>query len=217
MVLDQTGKIFDPNVLTIVWARRFAGYKRADMLLYDMERFHKLISNEKYPIQIIWAGKPYPKDYYAIDIFNKLVHTTKYSQNLAVLTGYEMELSKWLKQGSDVWLNTPRITREASGTSGMSAAFNGSLNVSTDDGWIPEFKKNGKNSFVLPALDHDLPVEEQDRQDCANLYDILEKKVLKTYYDKPEKWQQMLFKALDDVTPEFSSDRMAKQYYEELY
>ncbi|MEM8928898.1 MAG: alpha-glucan family phosphorylase [Bacteroidota bacterium] len=216
-VLDQTGKIFDSNILTIVWARRFAGYKRADMLLYDMDRFQELINNAKYPVQIIWAGKPYPMDYYAIDVFNKLVHTTKYVKNLAVLTGYEMELSKLLKQGSDVWLNTPRITREASGTSGMSAAFNGSLNVSTDDGWIPEFKKNGKNSFVLPALDHKLPVEEQDGQDCAHLYDILEKKVVKTYYDKPEKWQQMLFKALDDAAPEFGSDRMAKQYYQELY
>ncbi len=216
-VLDQTGKIFDPNVLTIVWARRFAGYKRADILLYDRDRFEKLINNPKYPVQIIWAGKPYPQDYYAIDTFNTLVHTTKYAKNLAVLTGYEMELSRLLKQGSDVWLNTPRITREASGTSGMSAAFNGSLNVSTDDGWIPEFKKNGKNSFVLPALDHRLPVEEQDQRDCAHLYDILEKKVLKTYYDTPEKWQQMLFKALDDVAPDFSSDRMAKQYYEELY
>lgn len=217
IVLDQTGKIFDPNVLTIVWARRFAGYKRADMLLYDMDRFQKLINNTKYPVQIIWAGKPYPMDYYAIDVFNTLVHTSKYSKNLAVLTGYEMELSKLLKQGSDVWLNTPRITREASGTSGMSAAFNGSLNVSTDDGWIPEFRKNGKNSFVLPALDHRLPMEEQDRKDCGNLYDILEKKVLKTYYDKPEKWQQLLFNALDDVAPKFSSNRMAKQYYEELY
>ncbi len=216
-VLDQTGKIFDPKVLTIVWARRFAGYKRADMLLYDYERFEKLVNNTQYPVQIIWAGKPYPMDWYAIDIFNKLVHTTKYSKTLAVLTGYEMELSKKLKQGSDVWLNTPRITREASGTSGMSAAFNGSLNVSTDDGWIPEFRKNGKNSFVLPALDHTMPVEEQDRQDCANLYDILEKKVLPTYYDKPEKWQQMVFRALDDVVPEFTSERMAKQYYEELY
>ncbi len=216
-VLDQTGKLFDPNMLTIVWARRFAGYKRADMLLYDWDRFEKLINNPKYPVQIIWAGKPYPMDYQAINVFNTLVYTSKHSKNLAVLTGYEMELSRMLKQGSDVWLNTPRITREASGTSGMTAAFNGSLNVSTDDGWIPEFKKNGKNSFVLPALDHRLPVEEQDRQDCANLYDILEKKVVKTYYDKPEKWQQMLFKALDDAIPKFGSDRMAKQYYEELY
>ena len=122
-VLNQTKKIFDPNVLTFVWARRFAGYKRADLLLHDIERFKRLISNSKYPVQIIWAGKPYPFDYYAIDIFNHLVNYSKTAPNLAVLIGYEMDLSRKLKEGSDVWLNTPRITREASGTSGMTAAM----------------------------------------------------------------------------------------------
>jgi starch phosphorylase len=116
-------------------------------LLYDLERLKQLISNEKYPVQIIWAGKPYPTDYSGIDVFNKLVHFTKYQANLAVLTGYEIDLSKKLKQGSDVWLNTPRITREASGTSGMTAAMNGSVNVSVNDGWIPEFNKDGKKQF----------------------------------------------------------------------
>ena len=96
IVLNQTEKIFDPNVLTVVWARRFAGYKRADMLLYDLERFEKLISNSKYPIQIIWAGKPYPKDYHAIETFNHLINFSKKSKNLAVLIGYEMDLSKKL-------------------------------------------------------------------------------------------------------------------------
>ena len=157
-VYKQTGKKFDPNVLTFVWARRFAGYKRADLLLHDLERFKRLISNEKYPVQIIWAGKPYPYDFYAIDVFNHLVNHSKTEDNLAVLIGYEIDLSKKLKCGSDVWLNTPRITREASGTSGMTAAMNGSVNVSTNDGWIPEFEKDEKNSFVLPALDHNLPV-----------------------------------------------------------
>lgn len=217
IVLDQTGKIFDPKVLTIVWSRRFAGYKRADMLLYDAERFAKLINNTEYPVQIIWAGKPYPMDSYAINIFNKLVQTSKYSKNLAVLTGYEMALSKALKKGSDVWLNNPRITREASGTSGMSAAFNGSLNVSTDDGWIPEFIEDGANGFVLPALDANLPVEQQDHIDCENLYEVLENKVLPTYYQDPKKWQAMVFKAMDDVIPEFTSGRMADEYYRELY
>ncbi|RXP47093.1 alpha-glucan family phosphorylase [Lutibacter sp. HS1-25] len=217
VVLDQTEKIFDPNVITIVWARRFAGYKRADMLLYDLQRFEKLISNTKYPVQIIWAGKPYPLDYYAIDVFNHLVNFSKNSKNLAVLIGYEMDLSKKLKMGSDIWLNTPRITREASGTSGMTAAMNGSVNVSINDGWIPEFQKNGENCFVLPALDHTLPVWEQDDKDCANLFDILENEVLPTYYDKPKKWQEIVFNGIDDVLPAFSSHRMAEQYYKELY
>ena len=216
-VLNQTEKLFDPNVLTIVWARRFAGYKRADLLLHDLKRFKKLISNKKYPVQIIWAGKPYPYDFYAIDIFNHLVHTSKQEPNLAVLVGYEMDLSRKLKEGSDVWLNTPRITREASGTSGMTAAMNGSVNVSVNDGWIPEFQKNGENCFVLPELDHKMPIWEQDQQDANNLFELLEKKVIPTYYDNPDKWQDIVFKGIDDVIPEFSSHRMADQYYKELF
>jgi glycogen phosphorylase len=216
-VLEQTGKRFDPNVLTFVWARRFAGYKRADLLLHDLERFHKLISNSKYPVQIIWAGKPYPFDYYAIDIFNHLIHHSKNHANLAVLVGYEIELSRKLKCGSDVWLNTPRITREASGTSGMTAAMNGSVNVSTNDGWIPEFEKDGDNCFVLPAIDYKLPVWEQDKMDADNLYEILENKVIPTYYDAPKKWQEIVFKAMDDVIPEFSANTLADKYYKELY
>ncbi|MFD0837464.1 alpha-glucan family phosphorylase [Mariniflexile aquimaris] len=216
-VLEQTGKRFDPNVLTFVWARRFAGYKRADLLLHDLERFHKLISNSKYPVQIIWAGKPYPFDYYAIDIFNHLIHHSKNHPNLAVLVGYEIDLSRKLKCGSDVWLNTPRITREASGTSGMTAAMNGSVNVSTNDGWIPEFEKDGENCFVLPTIDYKLPVWEQDKIDANNLYEILENKVIPTYYDTPKKWQDIVFKAMDDVIPEFSANTLADKYYKELY
>jgi starch phosphorylase len=216
-VYNQTGKQFDPNVLTMVWARRFAGYKRADLLLHDMEHFNQLIHNEKYPIQIIWAGKPYPFDYYAIDVFNNLVDESKQHNNLAVLTGYELELSRTLKCGSDLWLNTPRITREASGTSGMTAAMNGCVNLTINDGWIPEFEKNGKNSFVLPALDHNLPVWEQDRLDAENLYRILEETVIPMYYDEPKKWQDIVFKAMDDVIPEFTSARMADEYYKKLY
>ena len=216
-VYKQTGKQLDPNVLTIVWARRFAGYKRADLLLHDYDRFKKLITNEKYPVQIIWAGKPYPFDYGAIDTFNHLVNQSKQEPNLAVLIGYEIALSRKLKCGSDVWLNTPRITREASGTSGMTAAMNGSVNVSTDDGWIPEFKKDKENCFVLPALDYLLPTYEQDKMDTNNLYDIIENKVLPMYYEDPKSWQNIVFKAMDDVIPAFTTKRMADDYYKKLF
>ncbi len=215
-VSNQTGKNFDPDVFTIVWARRFAGYKRADLLLYDIERFEKLISNEKYPVQIIWAGKPYPYDFYAIDVFNDLVNLTKNKANLAVLIGYEIDLSRKLKTGSDVWLNTPRITREASGTSGMTAAMNGSVNVSVNDGWIPEFAKDEKNCFIFPELDHKMSVWDQDKLDAENLYDILENKVLPTFYDKPKEWSKIVFNAIDDVIPAFTSNRMSKDYYKKL-
>lgn len=217
VVLDQTGKILDPDVLTIVWARRFAGYKRADLLLYDEERFDRLISNDQYPVQIIWAGKPYPLDHHGIGIFNRLVHRTRYEPNLAVLIDYEMALSRIMKEGSDVWLNNPRITREASGTSGMTAAMNGSINLSTNDGWIPEFQKHGRNSFILPELDHHMPVHDQDRIDCQNLYDILEKEVLPTYYDNPDHWVQIALQSMQDVVPRFGSNRMAQEYYDKLY
>ena len=217
VVLQQTNKKFDPNVLTFVWARRFAEYKRADLLLHDFDRFIRLISNQKYPVQIIWAGKPYPFDYGAIEVFNHLVHQSKNHPNLAVLIGYEIDLSKKLKCGSDVWLNTPRITREASGTSGMTAAMNGSVNVSTNDGWIPEFQKDEENCFVLPALDHHLPAWDQDKIDANNLYDILESKVIPTYYDHPKKWQEIVFNGMDDVIPEFTTQRMADDYYKKLF
>ena len=177
-VLDQTGKLFDPEVLTIVWARRFAGYKRADLLLQDFERFKNLIQNADRPVQIIWAGKPYPKDYHATNIFNRLVTVSREYPNLAVLTGYEMELSRMLKCGSDIWLNTPRITREASGTSGMTAAMNGSVNLTMNDGWIPEFGRHGDNAFVLPDADPAQPVQVQDHIDSRNLCEMLEREAV---------------------------------------
>lgn len=218
IVADQTGDLFDPNVFTIVWARRFAGYKRADLLLHDKERFERLLNNPKYPVQIVWAGKPYPMDYAAISTFNGLVEESKNYKNMAVLTGYELSLSKSMKQGSDLWLNNPRVPREASGTSGMSAAMNGSVNLSTDDGWIPEFAKHGENSFVVPKADYDnMSVYDQDNYDLNKLYEILENEIIPMYYDRPDEWRQVQHTAMDDVKVAFNSDRMADEYYKQIY
>jgi starch phosphorylase len=217
-VADQCGKLFDPEVFTIVWARRFAGYKRADLLLHDRARFEKLLNHPKYPVQIIWAGKPYPMDYSAISMFNTLVEESKYFKNMAVLTGYELALSKLMKQGSDLWLNNPRVPREASGTSGMTAAMNASVNLSTDDGWIPEFARHGENSFVVPKADYaEMSVYEQDRYDMQKLYDLLENEIVPTYYEHPEKWREIQWQAMDDVKDAFNSDRMADEYYKKIY
>ena len=168
-------------------------------------------------MQIIWAGKPYPEDYHAINIFNQLVEVSKGFPNLAVLTGYEIALSALLKKGSDVWLNTPRITREASGTSGMTAAMNGSINLSVNDGWIPEFARHGENAFVLPEADPHQPHSVQDEQDSKELYRILETEVFPIYYEKPDQWLEIVFKAMEEIDPAFSSHRMAEQYYNELF
>lgn len=217
VVADQTGKIFDPEVLTIVWARRFAEYKRPGLLKYDFERFVKLIKDTKTPIQVIWAGKPYPTDHGAIEIFNELIHISHHYKNMAVLIGYELTLSRLLKQGSDIWLNTPRITREASGTSGMTASMNGSIHFSIDDGWHPEFARHGKNAFTIPALDHKLPIAEQDRIDNENMMNILENTIIPTYYNKPDEWVGIMKNAMSDIELEFDSGRMVAEYYNRMF
>jgi starch phosphorylase len=218
LVADQTGRLFDPNIFTIVWARRFAGYKRSDLITRDKKRFNDLLNNPKYPVQIIWAGKPYPMDYPAINDFNFLVQLSKEHPQVAVMTGYELGLSKRLKQAADVWLNTPRVPREASGTSGMTAAMNGAVNFSTDDGWIPEFIKHGNNGFVISKADYaNMTVPEQDEYDLNQLYDILLNQILPLYYEQKEAWRQVLKNGMRDVRVLFDSGRMATEYYEKLY
>jgi starch phosphorylase len=218
LVADQTGKIFDPNIFTIVWARRFAGYKRAEMLTWNKEKFNKLTSDTKYPIQIIWAGKPYPMDYPAINEFNSLVHLSKEYKNVSVVISYELALSKRLKQGADCWLNNPRVPREASGTSGMTAAMNGAVNFSTDDGWIPEFINHGHNGFVVPKIDYaNITVQEQDDYDLKKLYEILENEILPLYYDDHNTWRHIAKNGMRDVRFQFDAGRMAHEYYELMY
>lgn len=218
LVADQTGKVFDPNIFTIVWARRFAGYKRAELITRDIERFNRLTSNTRYPVQIIWGGKPYPMDYPAINDFNHLVHLSKGYKNVAVVVGYELALSKRMKQAADCWLNNPRVPREASGTSGMTAAMNGAANLSTDDGWIPEFVNHGNNGFVVPKADYaNMHVQQQDEYDLNKLYEILENEILPLYYDNYETWRQVVKNGMRDVRIQFESNRMANEYYELLY
>jgi starch phosphorylase len=219
VVADQTGKIFDPEVLTIVWARRFADYKRPDLITRNIEKFRSLMTDSKRPIQIIFAGKPYPTDYGAIHNFDNLSHISKEFKNMAVLIGHELKLSRQLKKGSDVWLNNPRVTREASGTSGVTAAMNGSINFSTNDGWVREFKdlNETKNSFVLPIVDHNIPTYQQDQMDLDNLYRMLEEEILPLYYDAPEEWWDLVETSMKQIVPYFDSARMVDEYYTKMY
>lgn len=216
-VADQNGEIYDEKMLTIVFAKRFGGYKRPELLLNDMDRFHQLVTNTSRPLQIIWAGKPYPMDYTAIALFDKIMNLCKTYTNCSILVGYEMKLSRLLKQGADVWLNVPRLSHEASGTSGISAAMNGVVNVSIPDGWFPEFAKHGKNSFVIAPADTSLPVHLQDDADANSLYDLLEKEVLPMYYESPGNWLSVMKQGMRDIVPYFDSKRLAQEYYEKLY
>lgn len=216
-VADQNGEIYDERVLTIVFAKRFGGYKRPELLLNDMVRFEQIISNKEFPVQLIWAGKPHPMDYTSIAIFDKIVNICKTYPNCSILSGYELTLSRMLKQGADVWLNAPRMTHEASGTSGMSAAMNGAVNVSMPDGWFPEFAKDGLNSFVIPQADASLQDHQQDEADASALYDLLEKKVIPMYYTEKTAWYRIVKTAMRDIIPQFDSHRMVKEYYGKMY
>ena len=222
---DQTGKLFDPDTLTIVWARRFAGYKRADLIARDAKMFQTLLENTERPVQMIWAGKPYPFDYGAIDTFNELIEMTSSHNNATVLVGYELELSRELKTGADIWLNNPVVTREASGTSGMTATMNGAVNLSTYDGWVCEFcgpKGSGHNSrkpvsFIVDPADPGLTPENRDKHDMLELHRLLNERILPLYYGEPDKWRQLVINSMSEVVPFFDSDRMVVEYYENIY
>jgi len=217
VVADQVGKLFDPNVLTLVWARRFATYKRPDLLTTDADRFARLLTQTKYPLQLIWAGKPYPMDSGATAVFNRLYYLSHLHPNMAVLTGHELGLSKLLKDGADGWLNTPIVSREASGTSGMTAAMNGAVNISTNDGWVCEFAQPGENSFLVPTADPLLPWYARDEHDRDHLFDLLEEEILPMYYDRPADWQALVLRSMNDVNGFFGANRMAEEYYERVY
>ncbi len=217
IVGEQTGRVFDPNCLTIVWARRFAAYKRPDLITGNPVCFERMLQRTNRPVQFIWAGKPYPTDHKAIEIFDRLNNLTNKYPRAAVLVGYEMGLSRALKDGADIWLNNPVVTREASGTSGISAAMNGTLSISTYDGWFREFVRDGENGFVIPVASDKLSPEARDRSDRDNFYNILEDKILPLYYESNDKWLDIVFNAMNDIYPTFDSDRMADEYYEKLY
>jgi starch phosphorylase len=216
-VANQTGKLLNPDVLTIVWARRFAGYKRPDLITRDIRMFRAMLASHEHPVQVIWAGKPYPFDFGAIETFNALVQTTKDFPNVAVLVGYELELSRQLKYGADIWLNNPVVTREASGTSGMTAAMNAAVNLSTYDGWVCEFAEDGHNSYIIPPADPSLPAEARDRHDLMGFYQAMEQKILPLYYGDPEGWWKLVLTSMNEVVPFFDSDRMADEYYTKIY
>jgi starch phosphorylase len=156
-------------------------------------------------------------DYNGIGVFDKIVNVCKRHNNCSILINYELTLSKLLKGGADVWLNTPRLYHEASGTSGISAVMNGAVNVAMPDGWFPEFAKDKINSFVIPGCDSSLPDHIQDDLDAESLYNLIENEILPIYYDYPDKWNEIIVNGMKDIIPKFDSNRMADEYYKFLY
>lgn len=216
-VANVAGKRFDPDVLTITWARRFADYKRAWLILMDKERITKLLEENK--LQIIFAGKFHPDDVMGKEMFNKLLHRSHTLKNVVVLPGYELQLSGLLKRGTDVWLNTPLRPFEASGTSGMSANANGALHLSTYDGWTVEGTFPGINGYTVeyPELDDDMPWEERHWKDHECVMDIIENQIIPTYYNNKQEWARLMRQAIRTSEAYFNSDRMVIEYYNRLY
>ncbi|MGE0201684.1 MAG: alpha-glucan family phosphorylase [Candidatus Melainabacteria bacterium] len=214
-VAQHTGKQFDPNKLTIVWARRFTGYKRSTLFFRNFERAKRLFDEGK--IQMLYAGKFHPKDTVGQEQFNEVIGLSKQIEHLAILPGYELELSGLLKRGSDVWLNTPTRPLEASGTSGMSANMNGTIHASIFDGWAVEGTYDGLNGFVIGGTtDYDSD-EVRNQYDYESMMDIVENRIIPTYYDRPQEWAELMRHAMLTAASYFDSSRMAIEYFNRLY
>jgi len=220
----SSGVLLNPYILTIGFARRFATYKRASLILSDVERLLHVINRPNMPVQIVFAGKAHPADEPGKQLIQQVYRTVKRAETggrLVFVEDYDMNLARYLVQGVDVWLNTPRRPMEASGTSGMKAGLNGALNFSVLDGWWRE-AYNGKNGWSIGEdKQWELP-EEQDQADAADLYNKLENEIIPMYYERdinnvPVEWMSHMKESIKTVAPNFSTRRMVKEYAERLY
>ena len=214
----------DPDVLTIGFARRFATYKRADLLFSRPDRLASLLADPDRPIQVLVAGKAHPADEGGKDLIQLVVDFAREptaAGRVVFLEDYEMTLARRLVQGVDVWLNTPRRPFEASGTSGMKAALNGVLNCSILDGWWAE-AYSPACGFAIGGPDHEGSEAEQDAADAEALYAVLEEQVLPAYYERddaglPQRWLALMRESIAELGPRFGTARMAAEYVERLY
>lgn len=247
--IEAAGEILDPDILTICFGRRFATYKRATLLLQDPDRLARILNHPERPVQIIYAGRAHPKDEPGKQLIQRILTLAKderFRRRLVFLENYDMAIARSMVQGADVWLNTPRRPLEASGTSGMKAAANGALNLSTLDGWWAEawdggfieiesqdenFSSNPESA--PPNLHSNLgwaigrgetynDEKYQDQVEAAALYELLERDVVPTFYDRgvdklPRRWIAKMKFAIANLCYFFNSHRMAREYTERFY
>jgi len=222
--LNYAEEVLDPETLTIGFARRFASYKRGNLLLRDPERLMRLLSNTDRPMQIIFAGKAHPRDTEGKEIIRQIVHFANQHnarRRIVFIEDYDMHVAKLLVRGVDVWLNTPRRPMEASGTSGMKAALNGVLNMSTADGWWPEgYQQDG--GWVIGAEETYEDPDYQDKVEAQSMYDILENEVVPLFYTRsadniPRAWISRIRASVRFIAPRFNTHRMVGQYMRRFY
>jgi starch phosphorylase len=221
--LAGAGTLLSQEPLTIGFARRFATYKRANLLFRDEDRLRRLLTDIKRPVQIIFAGKAHPADDEAKRTMQRvwqLTRDTSFEGRIAFLEDYDLHVAHRLVQGVDLWLNVPRVPLEASGTSGMKAALNGVPQLSTLDGWWAE-GFNGENGWAIPVADAESD-EEVDALDHENLFKILEREVVPLYYRLDERglpagWVRMMKEAIRVAGSEFTTARMVREYADRYY
>jgi len=222
--LADASQLFDARALTIGFARRFATYKRATLVLRDLERLHRILSHPERPVQLVFAGKAHPADQGGQDLVRQ-IHTLssdpRFHGRVLFVEDYDMSVGRALTRGVDVWLNNPRRPLEASGTSGQKAAMNGVLNLSVLDGWWPE-GFDGMNGWAIGGDRHYDDEARADESDADQLYDLLEREVAPLYYERdqdgvPRAWMRRAARAIVTVTPRFNAQRMVKDYVQRYY
>jgi starch phosphorylase len=222
--LATAQEVLDPEALTIGFARRFATYKRAGIILSDIPRLKKLLNNTDRPVQIIFSGKAHPRDNPGKDLIRQIVHISRqepFKRSLLFLEDYDINVARYLVQGVDIWLNTPLRPMEASGTSGMKVSANGGLNVSILDGWWAEAYKPDIG-WAIGSGEHYDDLEYQNRVESQALYDLLEKDIVPLFYRRgkdnlPREWIAMMKASIRDLAPLFSSNRMVHDYATNFY
>jgi starch phosphorylase len=226
--LAWTANAFDPDVLTIGFARRVPSYKRLTLMLRDPARLKKLLTDPNRPVQIVVAGKSHPADDGGKELIAELVRFTDdpaVRDRIAFLPDYDIGMARYLYWGSDVWLNNPLRPLEACGTSGMKAALNGGLNLSIKDGWWDEWCEDGKNGWEIPSADESLSGTTDDHRDAVEataLYDLIEHQVAQRFYSRdsdgiPTQWVAMVRHTLKSLGPKVLATRMVRDYVRQLY
>jgi len=222
--VEIADEVLDPKALTIGFARRFATYKRATLLLNDQERFARILENSEKPVQIIFAGKAHPKDDEGKKLIQQIVNMARqdrFRRKIVFVQEYDMSVARYLVQGVDLWLNTPRRPMEASGTSGMKAAANGVLNLSILDGWWDEAYRPTLGWAIGRGEDYDDP-RYQDQIEAENIYNLLEKEIVPLFYDRgvdglPRKWIGLMKESISHLCYFFNTNRMVQEYTEAFY
>ena len=224
--LSEAENVLDPDALTIGFARRFATYKRATLLFHDLERIKAILTNTERPVQIIFAGKAHPADFPGKDLIQSIVQIARnegLQHSVVFLENYDMNVARYMVQGVDLWLNTPRRPKEASGTSGMKAIFNAGLNCSILDGWWAE--GHHPNLGWAIGQGEEYPEEQWEQQDYIEsqaLYQLLEREIVPTFYARardnlPRQWIALVKESIKQHTHFFNTRRMVMEYHQKYY